>query len=337
MTAADQGAPAAGGTAGAPARQHATLDRTEWLSWRRNGIGASDIAGILGASPWASPWSVWATKVGLAPDDDDPTDSMTFGLDLEPVIASWFERRNSGFYVWARQHRAVHSAIPWALATLDGLVLEEGGDIDSAIAVFESKYDAGARWDEVPWHYQLQVQWQMFVTGLDVAELAVMHLAFGRPRFEIYEISKDQLTIDQLLERAERFWLDHVVTGIPPLADGHPATTSALADAWTDPVHVPAVDLRSLTHVLDELRALRAARRQVEADIERDENILKAALGCHTEGVLDGQLVVSWRQSKGRLGLDTAAVRADHGDRYDTRARGARPLLLHTPPTKRSA
>lgn len=37
-------------------------DRAEWLEWRRNGIGATDVAGILGVSPWASPWSVWADK-----------------------------------------------------------------------------------------------------------------------------------------------------------------------------------------------------------------------------------------------------------------------------------
>ena len=38
-------------------------ERAEWLQWRRGGLGGSDIAGVLGLSPWSSPWSVWADKV----------------------------------------------------------------------------------------------------------------------------------------------------------------------------------------------------------------------------------------------------------------------------------
>jgi putative phage-type endonuclease len=328
---ADLGAPVAGGKTGAPARQHASGDRTEWLRWRRGGIGASDIAGIAGVSPWASPWSVWVDKVGLVDlDDDDASDQMILGQDLEPVIIRWFERRRRGLWVAGRQFRAVHPELDWARATLDGLILEEGSDaLDSALAVFESKYDAGSRWDEIPEHYRLQVQWQLFVTGLDVAELAVMHMAFGRPRFEIYEVPRDQRLIGRLVKRAERFWTDHVAAGVPPLADGHRATTAALADAWIDPEHTPAVNVRSLEHVVDELRGLRAARKELDADIERDENLLKAALGTYTEGCIDGQVVVSWRQQS-RTDIDRDAVRADHGDKYD-RHGTVRVLRLHTP------
>jgi predicted phage-related endonuclease len=205
--------------------------------------------------------------------------------------------------------------------------------------VFESKYDSGGRWDDIPDHYRLQVQWQLAVTGLDNAFVAVMHLPFGRPRFETYELARDQALVDRLLADAERFWFDHVVAGVPPLADGHRATTAALAAAWTDPASIPAVDVRSLSHVVDELRALRDARKRLDADIERDENLLKAALGTYTEGVIDGQVVVSWRPST-RHGLDTAALRADHPDlaeRY-VRATTSRTLRLHTPrATRRTA
>lgn len=33
-------------------------ERSEWLDWRRGGIGASDVAALCGMSPWASPMSV---------------------------------------------------------------------------------------------------------------------------------------------------------------------------------------------------------------------------------------------------------------------------------------
>lgn len=331
MSAGEQRAARAGGFQAAPA-----LNRTAWLAERRRGLGASDLPAVLGVSPWASPWSVWVDKVGLASDDDEPTDPMQLGLDLEPVIVAWFERRRRGLHVVDRQRHFEHPTIPWALATPDGLVIEVGGD--TAIAVFESKYDAGTRWDEIPEHYWVQVQWQMFVTGLDHAFIATMHLAFGHPRFEIYEVARDQRAIDRMARAAERFWMHHVVTGTPPPADGHPATSAALAATWLDPVAVPAVALGELVSVVDELRELRAARKHLDADITRDENLLKAALGCHTEGVVDGQVVVSWRPQD-RHGLDTRALAADHPDlaeRY-VRVTQQRVLRLHTPRTRRTA
>jgi putative phage-type endonuclease len=323
----DLGAPVAGGTIGAP------TTRADWLTWRRGGIGASDIAAITNASPWGSRWSVWVDKVGLAPlDDDDPSDVMQLGLDLEPVIVAWFERRHRGLHVMARQYRATHPDHDWALATLDGLIVEEGSDdVDAAVAVFESKYDAGSRWDEIPEHYRLQVQWQLAVTGLDAAFLAVMHMAFGRPLFEVYEVARDQVLIDRLLAEGERFWMDHIVTGEPPFVDAHPATGRALAEAWRGRVTTECVAFDELDWFLEELRDLRRERDRVERAIVHHENVIKGTLRRCSEGTIAGQTVVSWRSQRAPLLLDARAVRADHGDKYDKRGDDIRVLRLHTP------
>lgn len=333
----DQGAPATAGeaTAGAPAI-HTPSDRTDWLAWRRHRIGASDIAAIVGLSPWRSPWAVWLDKTTDTYLDDEPSDDQQLGLDLEDTIVRWFERRRAGLYVHARQACLVHPEHRWAGCTLDGLVVEHGTDDPTlALAVFESKKDGTAGWDEIPVHYQCQAQWAMWCTGLDVTLFAVMHLAFGHPKFRIYELTRDDASIGMLAERAERFWFDHVVAGIPPTADGSTSTSAALASAWPSPVHVPAVAVAELAPVIDELRAFKDARKQLEADIRAHENTIKAALGNHTEGVIDGQVVVSWRQ-QGRTDIDRDAVRAEWGSKYDTHTE-MRVLRLHTPPTKRSA
>ena len=39
------------------------MTREEWLSARRTGIGGSDIAAILGLSPWRTPLDVYRDKV----------------------------------------------------------------------------------------------------------------------------------------------------------------------------------------------------------------------------------------------------------------------------------
>ena len=45
-----------------------TANRSEWLEARRAGIGASDIAAIMGISPWSTPFQIWASKVAEIPE-----------------------------------------------------------------------------------------------------------------------------------------------------------------------------------------------------------------------------------------------------------------------------
>lgn len=98
-------------------------ERAEWLQWRRGGLGGSDIAGVLGLSPWSSPWSVWADKV-INRTDDNETDAMEFGRLAEPLVRTYFERR-TGLYVRGEQARMIHPDHPWARITLDGWVADD--------------------------------------------------------------------------------------------------------------------------------------------------------------------------------------------------------------------
>ena len=49
------------------------ISREEWLEWRRGGLGGSDVAGVLGVSPWATPFSVWWSKVHEARATGNPS------------------------------------------------------------------------------------------------------------------------------------------------------------------------------------------------------------------------------------------------------------------------
>ena len=281
-------------------------DRVTWLTDRRNSIGGSDVAGILGRSPWASPWSVWADKVGLTPLDEDGTASMDLGRDLEPVIARWFEQR-TGLLVFGGQTFVHHPDDPFH-ATLDGFVFEEGslgpGD---AVGVFESKYTADPPWDEVPEHYVLQCQWSMLCADLDHAWVATMHLPFGRPDFRVYEVERDVAALEAIAAYARGWWADHVVTGDPPEPDAHRATTSALAVAWLHPSPEPPVDVKPLADTIAELPRLKAERKVLDDEITAAENTIKSVLGKRTEGMIDGRLVVSWREQT-RAAYEVAAT-----------------------------
>ena len=66
------------------------MKRTEWLKWRQKGLGGSDIAGILGLSPWTTPFGVYFDKVTPVEDQvDDDDKAKRRGRLLERAVGDW--------------------------------------------------------------------------------------------------------------------------------------------------------------------------------------------------------------------------------------------------------
>jgi putative phage-type endonuclease len=275
----------------------------DWLEQRRAGIGASDVAGILGLSPYSTPFTVWADK--LHDTRRDATAAMERGKRREKVILDEFEAE-TGLYVRARQVLVAHPNFEWARATLDGLIYEtpllfadatEPINPSAALGLVEAKHDGSfKRWDQIPDHHQIQVQWQLFVTGLRNAWLAVWHA--GQP--EIYEIETDFGLQQMMLDRVNDFRAKHIVGGIdgptPPDPDSHPATTRTISDFW-EPEDETIIELPNLrAGDLDALVGLKIRRDDLNEQIKTIENRIKVALAEATVGTIDGQVAVTWKR-----------------------------------------
>jgi putative phage-type endonuclease len=317
-------------------------DRAEWLEWRRGGIGGSDIAAIMGLSPWTSPYSLWIDKTRATADDAD-NDSMEFGRRAEPMLAGYFEDR-TGLVVAGEQTWCSKPGDEWMRCTVDGFVFDGGGEhsMDDALGVAEYKTtgDAPAEWErEIPPYYQCQGQWTLAVTGLERVWFGVLHLAFGRPKFRVYELVRDEADIALLTKAARAFWFDHVVTGIAPATDGSEATTEALRDAWepNDEATVEA-DLTVWTMLAD-LATFKARAKAIADDIAAHENAIKAHMAeatALTHGVDDkGRPVVlaTWREQTADR-IDAAALRAELPDVAAKFTKSTQSRVFRLKPTK---
>ena len=100
----------------------ATIGLTdEDLERRRKGIGASDVAAILGVSPWRSPWDVWADKTGrLQPWEGN--EATKIGQYLESSVLSYAEAQVGDL---ERNIRVERPGTP-IVATLDARTIKEG-------------------------------------------------------------------------------------------------------------------------------------------------------------------------------------------------------------------
>lgn len=305
--------------------------RGEWLAARSNGVGASDIAAVLGLSPWTSPFDLFYRK--LTGDEEVEHDQMRWGRRLEAAVADEYADRHPEFGL-TRAPLIAHRDRPWQMCTIDRLLYDgPPGDGADPVAVFEVKtHGTLDGWgedgsDEVPVQYRCQVLQQLDCVGVDVGHLAL--LVNGRTYRE-YEITRDEGDLGILRAAGEDFW--HRVTAAradpdrageyaPPL-DAHPATTGRLKKLHNT---VDEVEVDVDPDVALDYLAACAEAKAAEEDKAEAANRMLAALGDARWGYadVDGERVkVATRSVSHPRRLDAKALRADHADLVATYTRG---------------
>jgi putative phage-type endonuclease len=266
-------------------------------------LGASEVAGVLGLSPWDTPFTVWLRKVELGGEKPD-SEAMEFGRRAEDMLGRWFTDR-TGLYVYGEQTWHTHPRLPWFGATVDGMAFASTGD---EVGTVEYKTTSEPEWDIAPDHYQCQAQAQMACTGASCTWFGVLHIAYGRPKFRVYELARDEANIAYIERECSRWWTEHVETGVPPEVTGHDADTRALGaiPAGVGSTVATTADLA----LVQEFRLLKEQSKELERVVQDAGNRLRARLGEATELVSGGRVVLSWRAQKvRRLDVDGLRVR----------------------------
>lgn len=181
--------------------------RDEWLAKRTEGIGGSDVAGILGLSQFSSPYKVWADKTGRSAEQEQ-TWPMFRGTEDEPKLRKWFSRQKGISVALTGMWQSVEH--PLAFANPDGFTSDAGG-----IECKSHNWRMADDWTEeqVSDAAELQSQWYMGVTGRD-HWWVIAQLGDEEPLIRL--LARDQGLIDSLIAAAEAFWEDYVIPDVAP-------------------------------------------------------------------------------------------------------------------------
>jgi putative phage-type endonuclease len=279
----------------------------DWLRWRKGGLGASDVAAAWTRSYGQTPYSVVAKKLGLMTDEiDDETQALfDHGHDMEPLIGLAVHDL-LGLHVAGEQSWIEHTTEPWMRATVDGFLLHKPDDmLNAAAGVFEAK--TSQEHARLNWPYYIaQVQWQMLVTGLPLAVVAVLKtLEDGRTLY-VREFAADKAFQRELTDFARELW-GHVQAATLPPAE----TVEDVKALYPTTVHPDAVEVPP-----DLVGALRHAE-AVAAEGDRQLKAVKAELAelleDHETAVCSGDVVATWKNQDATR-LDQKALKAAHPD-----------------------
>ena len=298
----------------------------EWLKAREDGIGASEVAAILGLSPWETPFSLYLKKTHQVPPTEE-NDAMRRGHYLEDAVVQWWMHETGEQVIKASAADIiyVHPEHPYMRVTPDRVV-------KGRKKILEVKSTAIQMGETIPDYYLAQVTYQMYVTGIHQAELIYIQggLTFGR-----FIVEYDEEFANLIAERVTEFWNENVLGGKEPDA-------IAVSDlAVKVPKSTPEKSIEADEQALDQINVLREKKAMYDAlgdEIADLTDSLKMYM-TDSESLVDGDgnILCTWKSSKDKTSFDSKAFAAENPGLYDKYCKtvpGARSFLIKKPKNK---
>ena len=192
-------------------------DREEWLKNRINGIGGSEISAVVGCNPYLDNVTLWELKTGKRqPEDISEKPYVKYGTNAEEHLRELFKLDFPHYEVeYVDNNSWKNSKYPWALASLDGWIIDEQG----RKGIFECKTSEvlssqhKEKWkDQIPQNYYCQCLFYMAVYEAEFcvlkAQLKTVFDDIPYLQTKHYFINREdvQEDIDYLMQEGERFW-----------------------------------------------------------------------------------------------------------------------------------
>ncbi len=192
----------------------------EWLEQRESGIGGSEVASILGLSPYKSAVTLFYEKLGLI-EPAPATTPMKLGNLLEPGIVEAFKHEYPTIRVHHENLTFASLEDPRFRANPDAIIEDQDGNLSILEIKFTSQY-----WTEIPQHYRYQVLWYQFVTGLK--NPATLYAVTGGS-LRAFTVEYDE-TLMELVKTAVIAFCALLEAETPPSYDGSDSTYQTLRE-----------------------------------------------------------------------------------------------------------
>lgn len=193
------------------------IKEDEWLNYRRTGIGGSDVATLMGNSPFATARNLFYDKRGITPMINEETNwvAKKVGHLLEDLVAEIFTYK-TGFKTFQVKKMFRHPLYDFMLADVDYFVELP----DGTYAILECKtgnYNTQDKWADgcVPLNYEYQGRHYMSVMNLNTVFFACL---FGNNENEFAwrRVERDMDQENAMIEQEQYFWEENVLKGVEP-------------------------------------------------------------------------------------------------------------------------
>lgn len=210
--------------------QMITFDnKDEWLKLRKEGIGGSDVASILGHSPFRTAKDIYKSKIEDV--EQITNEAIEFGNAFEPIVFETFKNKYKDFYEVLDYKDTMFRNIwnPILQASLDGVLVNKQ-TLEVGILEIKTAQERKSKWyDEygnkcVPQYYLDQAihyfnttnaNYIVFYTLINYKNSNIdRDIEFLQPR--VYYRKDLQDLCNEALEECNKFWNNNVLKRVEP-------------------------------------------------------------------------------------------------------------------------
>lgn len=303
-------------------------NREEWLEARNQGIGASEVASVVGLNPWQTPYQLWRRKRGM--DKPEPENqAMKRGHFCEDAVAQWWAaetgreviKASVADFMFVDKDRDYLRVSPDRTYWLPEAVHNDDNKGILECKTTNMKVDP----DDVPKHWFCQVQMNLGIAGYDKGSLAWLQQGF---EFGYIDIEFVPDFYGWLSEEVARFWVDNVLGGKEP-------DVIAVKDVLMKyEVHTEGKTVEADPDTVAAYTELKGVKEELAKLDERKgelEGRLKMAFGDAEALVSGATTLATWKAPKPGRKFNEKAFKAEHPDlweEYAEESQGTRRFLL---------
>ena len=251
-------------------------NREAWLEGRKQGIGASEVATVLGLNPWETPLQLWRRKKGIDPPKAENF-AMKAGHYLEDAVSRFYAdatgvqiiKSSKEDFMFVNDQKPFLRVSPDRTYWRPVVVHNEANKSILECKTTQMEVD----YDNPPQHWFAQLQYQLGVAEMEQGALA--WLTMGRD-FGYRDFTFDKEFFDWMVEEVEKFWTDNIVGNVEP-----------------DPVNVEDVLLRNPRHqpgklveadpeiieACRQLKELKGEAKDIDQQVKELEEKIKMSFG----------------------------------------------------------
>ena len=280
------------------------LDRQKYL-------GGSDVAAILGVSPWITPFQLFQKKTGALVEEITPAKQRILdrGHRWEPIVLEMVvdELRDRGHdvEVVAVGQRYIDSEFSFMAAEIDAELIVDGEPVNGEMKT--ANVFAAAGWgdydsDDVPIYYAAQVMHGLMIQPRRRAVIAALTGFDDRPMLRWIE--RDEETIAAIRTKEIEFW-QRIQSGDAP----DPVTAEDVKWLYKHDNGKTMDADEELAAWVGELKQWKSDAKALDADIDLLATRIKACMG-DAAALLgpNGKPIATWKNNKDGSKTDWQAV-----------------------------
>lgn len=286
-------------------------EREKFLKDRKLGIGGSDVAAIMGLSPWTTPMEVYIDKITPEVIIKE-TPSTKKGIENEERVLQLYSENNSVKLI--PKPKFHDKEIPYLFANPDAITEDKSRIVEAKTTGAFSKTFA----DGIPQTYICQVAHYCMIAEVEFADIAVLNL--DNNTYTEFTYFRDYNLEDRIRKACVNFWENHVLKRIPPLA----ITEDDVELLY--PESEPESSIEADTKILNNYEVIKRANEEIKR-LKKDIEELELSISPYKARLMEelkdkevitlaGKRLITWKTSTANR-LDTTKLKENAPDVYN--------------------